>query len=95
MGSIAGDAAADLFEASELFDIDVDHLAGSGTVITAHRFGRFSEVAIGAPLRKAESGVSRATDKTTTQSLSVREALSLYSPGAVGLLKVSLHLTAY
>ncbi len=39
-GSIPGDAVADLLEASELFNIDVDHLAGGGTFITARRLGR-------------------------------------------------------
>src|ERR1700710_2308751 len=37
---ITGDAVTDLVETTELFDIDVDHLAGSGTLITAHRLGR-------------------------------------------------------
>jgi hypothetical protein len=39
-GSIAGDAVADLVEATELFDIDMDNLAGDGALITAHRLGR-------------------------------------------------------
>ena len=39
-GAIAGDAVADLVETTELFDIDVDHLAGSGALIAAHRLGR-------------------------------------------------------
>src|SRR5882757_3178288 len=39
-GPIAGDAVTDLVETTELFDIDVDHLAGSGPLITAHRLGR-------------------------------------------------------
>jgi hypothetical protein len=32
---------ADPVEAAELFDIDVDHVAGMLSLVTAHRFGRF------------------------------------------------------
>ncbi len=39
-GVIAGDAVADLVEAAELFDVDVDHLARRLALITAHRLGR-------------------------------------------------------
>src|SRR3984957_2772314 len=39
-GSIPTEEMAHLLDASELFDIDVDHLAGDGTLIAAHRFGR-------------------------------------------------------
>src|SRR3979411_1486698 len=36
-GPITGHAVTDLVETAKLFDIDVDHFAGSGTLITAHR----------------------------------------------------------
>jgi hypothetical protein len=36
-GPIAGDAVANLFETAESFEIDLDHLAGRGALITAHR----------------------------------------------------------
>ena len=39
-GPITGNAVTDLVETTELFDIDVDHLARSGPLITAHRLGR-------------------------------------------------------
>ena len=39
-GPITGDAMADLVEAAEFLDIDVDHLAGSLSFVAAHRFGR-------------------------------------------------------
>src|SRR5438067_5941392 len=39
-GAIAGDAVADPVETTELFDIDVDHLAGRGALIAARRLGR-------------------------------------------------------
>src|SRR4051812_17842878 len=39
-GAIASDAVADSVETTELFDIDVDHLAGRGALIAAHRLGR-------------------------------------------------------
>src|SRR5258705_11220525 len=38
-GPIAGDAMADTIELTELFDVDVDQLAGPLTLIAAHRFG--------------------------------------------------------
>src|SRR3954453_6309445 len=37
--SVAGDAMADLVEAAELFDIDVDQFAGMLTLVAAHRGG--------------------------------------------------------
>jgi len=37
---IAGDAMADPIETTELFDIDVDHLARCGALIAARRLGR-------------------------------------------------------
>jgi hypothetical protein len=39
-GPITGNAMTDFVETTELFDIDVDHLAGSDTLITAHGLGR-------------------------------------------------------
>lgn len=39
-GSIAGDAMADLVEAAQLLDVDVDHLAGAIAFVPAHRLGR-------------------------------------------------------
>ena len=39
-GSIAGDAMADLVEAAQLLDVDVDHLAGAVAFVAAHRLGR-------------------------------------------------------
>ena len=38
--AVAGDAMADAVNAAELFDVDVDQLAGVLALITAHRFGR-------------------------------------------------------
>ncbi|MHC4092986.1 MAG: hypothetical protein ACYSVY_22380 [Planctomycetota bacterium] len=38
-GSIAGDAVADPVETAEFFDIDVDHLTGFVTFVSAHRLG--------------------------------------------------------
>src|SRR4051812_37601035 len=35
-GPVTGDAVTDFVETTELFDIDVDYLARSGTFITAH-----------------------------------------------------------
>jgi len=37
---IAGDAVAGLRETTELFDIDMNDLAGRGAFIAAHRLGR-------------------------------------------------------
>ena len=37
---IAGDAVADALETAELFDVDVDHLAGLLALVAAHRLGR-------------------------------------------------------
>src|SRR3981189_2203272 len=39
-GPITGDAVTDLVETTELFDIDVDHIARSGPLIAAHRLAR-------------------------------------------------------
>ena len=38
--SIAGDAMADLVELAELFDVDVDQLAGPFALVAAGRLGR-------------------------------------------------------
>ena len=38
--AIAGDAMADLVELAELFDVDVDQLAGLLALIASHRLGR-------------------------------------------------------
>jgi len=38
--AVAGDAMADLVEFAELFDVDVDHLAGPLALVAAGRFGR-------------------------------------------------------
>ena len=39
-GAIAGDAVADFVEATELFDVDMDHLARRFALIAVHRLGR-------------------------------------------------------
>src|SRR5580700_9590056 len=39
--AVAGDAVADFVETAELFDVDVDHLAGLGPLVAADRVGRF------------------------------------------------------
>ena len=39
-GSIAGDAMADPVEFAELFDVDMDQLAGVFTLVAPDRFGR-------------------------------------------------------
>src|SRR5262249_9333765 len=39
-GSIAGGAMADTLETAEFFDVDVDHLAGRGSFVAAHRLDR-------------------------------------------------------
>src|SRR5215212_2240740 len=39
--AIAGDAVADAVDPAELLDVDVDHLAGMGTLIAPDRLGRF------------------------------------------------------
>ena len=40
-GALAGDAVADAIELAELFDVDVDDLAGSCALVAADRLGRF------------------------------------------------------
>ncbi len=40
-GAVAGDAVADLIELAELFDVDVDQLAGLLALISAGRLGGF------------------------------------------------------
>src|SRR5882757_1871613 len=40
-GPVASDAMADLLETTELFDVDVDDLAGCGALIAAYRLSRF------------------------------------------------------
>ena len=39
-GTLAGDAVADLLEAADLLDVDVDQLAGAGALVAADRHGR-------------------------------------------------------
>src|ERR1051325_1960569 len=39
--AVAADAVADLVESAELFDVDVDHLAGPFALVAARRFSRF------------------------------------------------------
>ena len=40
LAAIAGDAMADLIEAAELLDVDVDELAGMLALVAAHGLGR-------------------------------------------------------
>ncbi len=49
--AVAGDAMADLVEFAELFDVDVDHLAGPLALVAAGRFGRLQ----GAQLVEAQA----------------------------------------
>src|SRR5258707_2861730 len=49
--AVAGDAMADLVEFAELFDVDVDHLAGLLALVAARRLGRFQ----GAQLVEAQA----------------------------------------
>jgi hypothetical protein len=39
-GAITGDAVANPLEAAELFDVEVDHLAGRCALVADHRYGR-------------------------------------------------------
>ena len=39
-GAVTRDAVADPVESAELFDVDVDHLAGLLAFIASHRLGR-------------------------------------------------------
>lgn len=38
--AVPGDAVTDPVEAAELFDVDVDHLAGPGPLVATHRRNR-------------------------------------------------------
>src|SRR4029079_9321077 len=49
--AVAGDAVTYLIELAELFDVDVDHLAGPLALVSARRFGRFQ----GAQLVEAQA----------------------------------------
>ena len=40
-GPISGDPMSDLVEATELLDIDVDHVAGMFSLVTTHRLSQF------------------------------------------------------
>ena len=50
-GAVAGDAMADPLELAELFDVDVDHLAGVLALVAAEWLGRFQ----GAQLVEAQA----------------------------------------
>ena len=43
--AVAGDAVADLVEATELLDVDVDELAGMLAFVAPHRLGRLESCA--------------------------------------------------
>src|ERR1019366_3631122 len=62
--AIAGDAMADLLETTELFDVDVDDLAGMLALVAAHRLGRFQcrEPVEAAPPQDAAHGRGRDAD---------------------------------
>lgn len=51
-GAVAGNAMTDPIEVAELFDVEVDHLAGVRTLIAYHRGGRFE----GTELVQSEPG---------------------------------------
>ena len=42
--AVAGDAVADPVEATEFFDVDMDHLAGLVALVTPHRHGRLKGI---------------------------------------------------
>lgn len=56
-GPITGDAVTDFVETTELFDIDVDHLAGSGTLITAQCVA-INGIAIRSPHRRVQAALA-------------------------------------
>ena len=62
--AIAGDAVADLVELAELFDVDVDQLAGMLAFITTNRRGRLqcAELVEPTPPQDAADGGGRDTD---------------------------------
>ncbi len=58
-GAIAGDAMADSVEFAELFDVDVDELAGMLALVAAHRLGGLESaelVQAQAPQNPADGG---------------------------------------
>lgn len=48
-GTVAGDAMADPGEAAELFDVEMDHLAGCFVLVADHRHRRFEGAASAQP----------------------------------------------
>src|SRR5207302_10899939 len=64
--AIAGDAVADLLETTELFDIDVDDLAGVLALVAAYRLGRLQgrELVNAKPLQDTADGRRRHADIT-------------------------------
>jgi hypothetical protein len=43
-GAVGGDAMSDFVEAAEFLDVEMDHLAGMGALVTAHRLGRLERL---------------------------------------------------
>jgi hypothetical protein len=77
--AIAGDAVADLLETTQLFDIDMDDLAGVLPLIAAHRFGwlQCRELVDAEPSQDAADGRRRHVD--LDRNLLARVALAAQS----------------
>src|SRR5260221_14776161 len=63
--AVTGNAMADLVELAELFDVDVDHLAGPFALVSAGWFGRFqgAQLAQAQALEGAADGGGRDADR--------------------------------
>ena len=70
--AVAGDAVADLVEAAELLDVDVDELAGVLAFVAPHRLGR---------LEVPEAAQAGALEDAADRSGETPAALAMCWPG--------------
>src|SRR5215212_9611987 len=75
-GAVAGNAVAYLIELAELFDVEVDHLAGQLALISAGRLGRLQSVQLVQPQALEHAAHGRRRDTDSGGDLLARPALA-------------------
>ena len=75
-GAVAGDAVAYLIELAELFDVDVDHLAGLFPLVAAGRFGRLERAQLVQPQAPEDAAHGGRRDADGGGDLAARHALA-------------------
>jgi hypothetical protein len=86
-GAVAGDAVAYVIELAELFDVEVDHLAGLLMLISARWLGRFQGTQLAQPQALEHAAHRRRRDADSGGDLLARHALAAQACDALDHLR--------